>query len=71
VIYYSYFNHLVIFNAKALTSSCRRKTGVGGVTRKSVIGRRVMMSQPHDLALVFQTMHNAHVKQCHAWHEND
>ncbi|MDD9361829.1 MAG: hypothetical protein PV344_02750 [Anaplasma sp.] len=26
-------------NAKALTSSCRRKSGVGGVTRKFSIGR--------------------------------
>ncbi|MDD9362619.1 MAG: hypothetical protein PV344_06835 [Anaplasma sp.] len=29
----------VVFNARALTSSCRKKAGVGGVTGKSGIGR--------------------------------
>ncbi|MDD9362387.1 MAG: hypothetical protein PV344_05640, partial [Anaplasma sp.] len=51
------------FYATALTSSCRRKAGVGGVTGKSRIGRRVMTSQPHDLAREFQTTYNAHVKR--------
>ncbi|MDD9362028.1 MAG: hypothetical protein PV344_03785, partial [Anaplasma sp.] len=52
------------FNATALTSSCRRKAGVGGMTQKSGIGRyRVMTSQPHDLAREFQTTHNARVKR--------
>ncbi|MDD9361745.1 MAG: hypothetical protein PV344_02320 [Anaplasma sp.] len=51
------------FNATALTSSCRRKAGVGGVTGKSELVDRVMASQPHDLAREFQTTHNAHVKR--------
>ncbi|MDD9362565.1 MAG: hypothetical protein PV344_06560, partial [Anaplasma sp.] len=50
-------------NATALTSSCRRKAGVGGVTRKFGLVDRVMTSQPHDLAREFQTTHNAHVKR--------
>ncbi|MDD9362236.1 MAG: hypothetical protein PV344_04845 [Anaplasma sp.] len=48
------------FNARALTSSCRRKAGVGGVTRKSGLVDGVMTSQPHDLAREFRTTHNAH-----------
>ncbi|MDD9362918.1 MAG: hypothetical protein PV344_08350, partial [Anaplasma sp.] len=44
-------------------SSCRRKAGVGGVTRKSGLVERVMTSQPHDLAREFQTTHNACVKR--------
>ncbi|MDD9363009.1 MAG: hypothetical protein PV344_08810, partial [Anaplasma sp.] len=51
------------FNARALTSSCRRKAGVGGVTRKSGLVDRVMTSQPHDLAREFRTTHSAHVKR--------
>ncbi|MDD9362509.1 MAG: hypothetical protein PV344_06275, partial [Anaplasma sp.] len=51
-----------IFNAIALTSSCRRKSGIGSVTRKSGIGRYGQTSQPRDLAREFQTTHNAHVK---------
>ncbi|MDD9362551.1 MAG: hypothetical protein PV344_06485, partial [Anaplasma sp.] len=54
----------VNFNATALISSRRRKAGVGGVTRKSGLVDRVMTSsQPHDLALEFQTTHSAHVKR--------
>ncbi|MDD9362418.1 MAG: hypothetical protein PV344_05795 [Anaplasma sp.] len=45
------------------TSSCRRKSGVGGVTQKSGLVDRVMTSQPHDLAREFKTTHNAHVKR--------
>ncbi|MDD9362588.1 MAG: hypothetical protein PV344_06675, partial [Anaplasma sp.] len=51
------------FNAKALRSLCRRKAGIGGVTRKSKLVDKVMTSQPHDLAREFQTTHNAHVKR--------
>ncbi|MDD9362818.1 MAG: hypothetical protein PV344_07850, partial [Anaplasma sp.] len=47
----------------ALTSSCRRKAGFGGMTRKSGLVDRVMTSQPHDLAREFQTTHNTHVKR--------
>ncbi|MDD9362646.1 MAG: hypothetical protein PV344_06970, partial [Anaplasma sp.] len=47
----------------ALTSSCRRKAGVGGVTGKCGLGDRVMTSQPHDLAGEFETTHNAHLKR--------
>ncbi|MDD9362426.1 MAG: hypothetical protein PV344_05840 [Anaplasma sp.] len=52
-----------LFNATALTSSCSRKAGVGGVTPKSGLVDRVMKSQPHDLARKFQTTHSAHVKR--------
>ncbi|MDD9362409.1 MAG: hypothetical protein PV344_05750 [Anaplasma sp.] len=41
------------FNAIALTSSCRRKAGVCGVTGKSELVDSVMTSQPHDLAWKF------------------
>ncbi|MDD9361658.1 MAG: hypothetical protein PV344_01875 [Anaplasma sp.] len=43
------------FNATALTSSCCRKAGVGGVTRKPGMIDGVLTSQPHDLAQEFQT----------------
>ncbi|MDD9362488.1 MAG: hypothetical protein PV344_06170, partial [Anaplasma sp.] len=50
------------FNATVLTSSCRRKASVGGMTRKSGLVDRVTTSQPHDLAREFRTAHNAHMK---------
>ncbi|MDD9362961.1 MAG: hypothetical protein PV344_08570, partial [Anaplasma sp.] len=52
----------ILINATALTSSCRRKAGVGGVTRKSGLVDRDMTSPPHDQAREFRTTHNAHVK---------
>ncbi|MDD9361692.1 MAG: hypothetical protein PV344_02045, partial [Anaplasma sp.] len=51
------------FNATALTSLCRRSSGVGGVTGKFGLVHRVMTSQPHDLAREFQTTPNAHVER--------
>ncbi|MDD9362586.1 MAG: hypothetical protein PV344_06665, partial [Anaplasma sp.] len=50
-------------NATALTSSCHRKAGAGGVTRKSRLVDRAMTSQPHDLARKFKTTQNDHVKR--------
>ncbi|MDD9361817.1 MAG: hypothetical protein PV344_02690, partial [Anaplasma sp.] len=52
------------FNATASTSSCRRKAGVGGVTRKYGLVDRIPTSQPHDFAREFRTTHNAHVTSC-------
>ncbi|MDD9362363.1 MAG: hypothetical protein PV344_05520, partial [Anaplasma sp.] len=59
----SVHKHSTYINTTALTSSCRRKAGVGGVTGKSGLVDRVMTSQPHDLAQEFPTTHTAHVRR--------